>query len=101
VALEAEEAWYSPKWFEKEPLPAFRYRHQLRQAPARFVTVLVPYEGRQAPVVAVALDQAPIGAQTLRLHVVVSGVEHRLERDLPGDRLDSRRSSRRDGQGGK
>lgn len=26
VTLEAEEAWFTPKWFAKEPLPAFRYR---------------------------------------------------------------------------
>jgi len=29
------------------------------------------------------------------------GAKHRLERDLSGNRLDSRKSSRRDGQGGK
>jgi heparan-sulfate lyase len=83
VALEAEEAWYSPKWFEKEPLPAFRYRHQLRQAPARFVTVLAPYEGRQAPAVSAEVESAPVGSKSLRLQVIVGQTRQMMERKLP------------------
>lgn len=83
VALEAEEAWYSPKWFEKEPLPAFRYRHDLRQAPARFVTVVAPYEGRQAPAVSAEAESAPVGSKSLRLQVIVGQTRQMLERTLP------------------
>lgn len=43
-ALAAEAAWHSPKWCEKVTPPAFRYRHQARQVPARFVTVVTPYQ---------------------------------------------------------
>lgn len=83
VTLEAEEAWYSPKWFEKEPLPAFRYRHESRRVPARFVTVLAPFEGRQAPVVEAAFEPAQVGVKSLRLHVGIGGSLQTLERTLP------------------
>ncbi len=83
VTLEVEEAWYSPKWWVKEPLPAFRYRHRLRRAPARFVTVVAPYEGRQAPVVAAELEPSSIGARIVRLQISADGTKHVIERSLP------------------
>ncbi len=83
VTLEPENAWFSPKWFAKEPLPAFRYRHQAGQAPARFVTVVAPYEGQQVPVVTAALDPAPIGVRALRLQVIVGETRQTMERTLP------------------
>lgn len=83
VTLATEEAWHSPKWFEKVPLPAFRHRHESRRAPARFVTVVAPYEGRQPPEVAVGLEPAPVGARTIRLQLIVDKAKHGLERTLP------------------
>ncbi len=81
VTLEAEEAWYSPKWWKKEPLPAFRYRHNSRRAPARFVTAIVPYaDGRPPPTVAIEhVEEAP-GGLALTLTVSVDGGSQRLER---------------------
>lgn len=83
VTLEPEEAWFSPKWFEKELLPAFRYRHQARPARVRFVTVLAPYEGTQPPAIAATLDPSPIGSDLIRLTVVIGKTQSRLERTLP------------------
>jgi len=83
VTLAAEEAWYSPKWWQKEPLPALRYRHHAGQAPARFVTVIVPYEGTRVPAVKAGQVHGPIGAAALALTVTVDGTTVDLTRSLP------------------
>jgi heparan-sulfate lyase len=80
VNLESESAWFSPKWFVKEPLPAFRYRHEARKAPARFLTVLAPYEGNAVPRVVASIEAGAIGGDNLVVTGQVNDQVWRAER---------------------
>jgi heparan-sulfate lyase len=67
----------------KEPRPAFRYEIKKGPSPLRFVTVLVPYEGKVPEVTAELVGKPRPGAKKLELVVTVSG-----ERTRVGYRLD-------------
>jgi heparan-sulfate lyase len=81
VVLEEEEAWFSPQHHQKEPMPAFRYRH-LRSAPARFLTVLVPWQSGSPPVISAKIIGGEIGGDTLEVALTVDGVAYILQRNL-------------------
>jgi len=82
VTLEPEEAWYSPKWFEKERLPAFRFRHHLRRLPVRFITVVAPYQGRMMPEVSAGIEEGVLGGKRYLVKLLVDGQAYRMERIL-------------------
>ena len=85
VELAAEEAWFSPKHGEKEPMPACRYRHEKRKAPARFLTVVVPYEGAKAPRIEARITEGEVGGSRLAVALEVDGKGYQVERELEGD----------------
>jgi heparan-sulfate lyase len=80
--LASEDAWFSPKHGAKEPAPACRYRHRAHRAPARFVTVLVPFTGAAAPHVQAATVDGDIGADQITVQLEIDGHAYRLTRDL-------------------
>ncbi len=81
VTLEAEEGWFSPEHNRKEPLPAFRYRHALQAAPARFLTVLAPWRDGDPPVLSAALE-GDVGAGGLDIRLAADGRAIGLRRRL-------------------
>lgn len=82
VALEEEEGWYGPKYGHRETRKAFRLRHAA-QAPACFLTVIVPYRGGGAPEVSVALDPAfQPGDAAAAVEVAVAGRAFTCVRNL-------------------
>lgn len=81
--LEAEERWFSPRWQAREPLPAFRFRHDRRTGPARFLTVLAPYEGREPPAVAARVVAGQPGGDDVAVELRYDAAVHRCGRSLP------------------
>ena len=49
LKLIEEDGWYSERYGLRQPRKAFCYRHAATAAPATFVTLLVPYRGRERP----------------------------------------------------
>jgi heparan-sulfate lyase len=82
VTLEEEEGWFAWSYGKRTPRKAFRFRSR-GPAPAAFVTVIVPYRGKERPEVAVsgAKELRP-GAAAVALRVTVSGRSWELSRDL-------------------
>jgi len=82
VTLEEEVGWFAWAYGKREARQAFRFRHK-GQAPAAFVTVIVPYRGQERP--NVALHSEPVfqpGADATTVRVTVSGKSWELSRDL-------------------
>jgi heparan-sulfate lyase len=80
VTLETEEAWFSPVHNQKEPMPAFRYRHRATGAPARFLTVLAPWSDGPAPQVEARIVSGDIGGESLEIALTVDGFSCTLTR---------------------
>lgn len=81
VTLREEEGWYSPWFMVKEPLPAFAYRHA-QNAPARFLTLLVPFEGPQRPEVSARISSGEIGSAALSVEGRVAGAPFLVQRSF-------------------
>jgi len=82
VTMAEEEGWFAWKYGHREPRTAFRFRHN-DAAPAAFLTLLVPYHGREAPEVAASLPaEHEIGGDRVELHVQAFGKAWRIGRDL-------------------
>ncbi|MBI2441857.1 MAG: alginate lyase family protein [Lentisphaerae bacterium] len=79
VILREEQVWFSPWFGQKEPLPAFAYRHA-EKAPARFLTLLVPFQGLAKPEVAARIVAGAVGAETLSVEGSVAGAAFRVQR---------------------
>jgi len=54
TTLTEGEGWHAMRYRERVPRSALRFRHQSPQAPATFLTVLVPYRGAGVPSVGVS-----------------------------------------------
>jgi heparan-sulfate lyase len=76
AAIQPEEAWFSPQHNEKEPLPAVRIRHLAPGAPARFLSVIAPFDGAVAPEVSAALVHRAAGDDDLRVILSVNGEQY-------------------------
>ncbi len=55
VSLEKEEGWFAWKYGSRKPRQAIRFHHN-NQAPATFLTLVVPYQGVTAPHVSAAFS---------------------------------------------
>ncbi len=82
VNLQTEEAWFSPRYNEIEPLPAFHYRHVRRRAPVRFLTVLVPFKSGNVPEIKAQVTEGEIGADQVKIRLEVNGQVFFLTRTI-------------------
>ena len=84
LALKQEEGQVSFVYASKEPRPGFSFgvRKQTEDAVARFVTVVVPYDGAAPDVSAQLVGQPPAGAAKIELDVTVDGRTERIGYDL-------------------
>ncbi len=82
VTIEEDDGWFAWKYGHRERRKVFRYRHE-SAAPARFLTVLAPFEGTEPPQVSAKLigDPAVADAQ-VEIAVEISGRTWRIGRDL-------------------
>lgn len=86
VTLVQEDGWFAWKYGHRTPRKAVRFRHSA-QAPAAYLTLLVPYGGKDAPKVNALLpDGFEIGADLIEVEVEAFGKAHRLGRDLKEQR---------------
>ncbi|MBN1346719.1 MAG: alginate lyase family protein [Phycisphaerae bacterium] len=82
VTLIEEEGWFAWSYGKRKPRTAFALRHE-RGAPAVFVTVLLPYRGRDVPEVSCELPSSFVaGADRFELTVRALGQSWRVGRDL-------------------
>jgi hypothetical protein len=82
VSMEEEEGWFAWDYGHRKPRKAFTYRHQ-QTAPAAFLTVVFPYEEKQAPGVSAALPEGfQVGADRVELDLQAEGKSWKLGRDL-------------------
>ena len=82
VDLLEEPGQISYRLNHKTVRPAFTFRHR-GSAPARYLTLLVPFRGSVPPDVTGAVEDAPVvGASRLSLKVSVGGENRLLVRDL-------------------
>ena len=82
VTMEEEEGWFAWKYGHRKPRKAFCYRH-LQQAPAAFLTLLVPYRGTDRPQISAVLpEDFEIGADRQELQAQAFGKTWRFGRDL-------------------
>ncbi len=84
VTIEAEQAWFSPEYNKKEPLPAFRCRHTGQEVPVRFLTVLVPFEGSAVPKVRCQVTQGEIGGNQVQVMLEVNNRTYHFDRRIKG-----------------
>ncbi|MCH8295234.1 alginate lyase family protein [Candidatus Poribacteria bacterium] len=86
VSLHEEEGWFAWEYGSRQPRKAFRYQHE-KTAPAAFLTLLVPYRGREVPTVSATLrEEFEVGADRVALEVEVFGKCWRIGRDLEQQR---------------
>lgn len=80
LKLQPEEGWVSFVYTKKEPRPAFRYRIQKTAGKnLRFVTVVIPYEGRTPPeITAEVFGRSRVGSSNLQLKIKEAGVSRRI-----------------------
>jgi heparan-sulfate lyase len=70
LKLTEEEGQVSFQYTKKEPRPAFVFQTDKPAAEGiRFVTVVVPFEGRRAPDIKVEWPKEPVGSPSLRLKI--------------------------------
>ena len=82
VSMHEEEGWHAWKYGHRRPRPAFRYRHR-RSTPAAFLTLVVPYIGKEPPQVSAALpDEFQAGADPVEFKIEAFGKLHKIGRDL-------------------
>ena len=80
--LKEEEGWYGWTYGKRVPRPAFRFRHS-EQAPASFLTLVVPYKGDTPPDATAALAAGfSTGADRVSLTATVFGKDWEIGRDL-------------------
>ncbi len=82
VKVSGEDGWFAWKYGKRKPRKAIAMTHA-RAAPATFVTVIVPYKGKEPPAVSAKLseDFKP-GSATATLDVTALGKTWHLGRDL-------------------
>jgi len=86
VTAAQEDGWYAWTYGRRTPRTAIRFRHN-GQAPAAYLTLLVPYRGVETPHVSAALPQDfMVGAERVELNVEVFGKLHTVGRDLTRQR---------------
>ena len=87
LAVEKERGQVSFKYGTREDRPAFRYQLPKPEGVGvRFVTVLVPYEDADPPVVSVELvGDPPPGASRVELDIRVGDISERVGYDLDQD----------------
>jgi hypothetical protein len=86
TALVEEEGWVSFEYGKRErrPAAAFVRQKSRRSAGERFITVLMPHEGRQPPTVQVrVLDGTTPGSSPMRVRVTVDGRRTEISYTLP------------------
>ncbi|MDP6778055.1 MAG: alginate lyase family protein [Candidatus Latescibacteria bacterium] len=82
VTLEEEEGWLAWAYGYRKPRKAFRFRHR-GQAPATFLTLVVPYRGTEAPEVSASLaDGFRVGDGRAAVKVEGFGRAWEVGRDL-------------------
>ena len=82
VTMAEEEGWFAWSYGHRKPRKAFRYRLE-GQAPAAFLTLLVPYEGTEAPAVSGAMPEGfEVGLDRVSLTVAAFGKSYEVGRDL-------------------
>lgn len=82
VTIEQEDGWYAWTYGHRTARKAVRFRHD-NQAPAAYLTLLVPYRGAEAPEVKAHLPgDFEIGAGRVELVTEAFGKSYRLGRDL-------------------
>lgn len=82
VNIEAEKAFLSSEHYQKEPLPAVRYRHTCHNAPVRFLSVIVPFKGITVPTVHAAVIGGDIGERRLQVELTINGEVCSAQRTL-------------------
>jgi len=82
VSLTQEDGWFAWKYGHRTPRKAVRFRHN-NQAPAAYLTLLVPYRGTETPDVSATLPQGfQIGGDRMEFDIEVFGKAYRLGREL-------------------
>ncbi|MCA9450280.1 MAG: heparinase II/III-family protein, partial [Candidatus Omnitrophica bacterium] len=82
LVLEEEEGWHAWTYGKRVPRPAFRFRHS-EQAPASFLTLVVPYKGETPPDPTAALSaDFSTGVDRVSLTATVFGNDWEIGRDL-------------------
>ncbi len=82
VALEEEEGWFAWAYGYRKPRKAFRYRHR-DQAPAAFLTLVVPYRGSEMPDVSASLaKEFEVGGDGAIVSVEAFGQAWEVGRDF-------------------
>lgn len=82
VTLKEEDGWFAWKYGSRTPRKAYRYQHE-KNAPAVFLTLLVPYRGAEAPgVSAVFSDDFTAGTDRVTIDVEAFGNTWNIGRDL-------------------
>lgn len=82
VTMAEEEGWFAWAYGHRTPRKAFRFRHH-DQAPAAFLTLLVPYRGTEAPTASGALPEGfEVGSDRVSLNVSAFRKSYAIGRDL-------------------
>ena len=85
VQLQREEGWVSFVYTKKEPRPAFRYRTaKVSPEGVRFVTVVAPYSGQEAPKInAQIIGNPSVGASKITLKVSGDWGSKKISYEIP------------------
>jgi heparan-sulfate lyase len=82
VMLEEEEGWHAWEYGKRTKRPAFRFRHA-DSAPVSFLTLVVPYRGKEPPAVSAAIAEGyEAGCDRVSLDIKAFGKEWTIGRDL-------------------
>lgn len=81
VAVQAEEAWYSPQHNEKMLMPAIRIEHEHTTLPLQFLTVIAPFTADDQPRVSAQFN-GEAGSDVLSVALWVDDEYYRLQRNL-------------------
>ncbi len=82
IALKEEEGWFAWKYGKRKKRQAFHFHHK-ENAPAYFLTVIVPYEGNQSPSVSAEFKtDFKVGDNSVEVSVNKDNEEWTIGRDI-------------------
>jgi hypothetical protein len=80
--MEEEEGWFAWKYGSRTPRKAFRFRHE-NAMPATFLTMLVPYQGKEQPTVSASrYEKFKNGDAIVEIKTSAFGKTWKIGRDL-------------------
>ncbi len=84
VDLTKEEGWTAPEYGEREPRTSVNAVYKRDVEPIAFISILVPYEGKTAPVCQILSDPAHIATKEglIEIKVEIAGQKHLFRRKI-------------------